>query len=58
MNPVDEYNSMRIAIQRNIDAIRALIEQANELTNTVNEMTDNKLREQLLYPGQKPECNN
>lgn len=48
MSAVAEYEAMRRAIQANIEAIRNLLNEADELSQAVNAIKDNaSLRDQL-----------
>lgn len=42
-----EYEAMRNAIQANIDAIRALIQQAEQLSQTITQVEDHTLKNTL-----------
>lgn len=44
---INEYTAMRQAIQSNIDAIRALIAQADRLTQTIDTVDDPTLKTKL-----------
>jgi hypothetical protein len=46
-NAINEYTAMRNAIQNNIDAIRGLIVQADELMQTISTVTDPTLKAKL-----------
>jgi predicted DNA-binding protein YlxM (UPF0122 family) len=48
MGAVEEYEAMRSAIQSNIEAIKSLLKEADDLTTAVNGITDNQdLKDQL-----------
>lgn len=44
---INEYTAMRLAIQSNIDAIRGLIAQADQLTQTIDTVDDPGLKKKL-----------
>lgn len=48
MSTANDYQIMRDSIQRNIEAIRMLLKEADDLTQAVDAITDNAvLKEQL-----------
>ncbi|HWZ65440.1 MAG TPA: hypothetical protein VNX65_01430 [Patescibacteria group bacterium] len=44
---ITEYTAMRQAIQSNIEAIRSLIQQADQLTATIGQVEDSDVKNKL-----------